>query len=100
VAFLDLRKRSINLLDSFCLESTPSGIISTCSYCRKAKDEKGDWVHLDQYLSRRSTLSFSHGICDSCIEEHFPEVLDAWQAESRKEAQPDQAAAQVLDDEL
>ena len=45
VAFLDLRKRSINLLESFCSESKPSGIISTCSYCRKAKDERGDWVH-------------------------------------------------------
>ena len=100
VAFLDLRKRSINLLDSFCLESTPSGIISTCSYCRKAKDEKGDWVHLDQYLSRRSTLSFSHGICDNCIEEHFPEVLDAWQAETRKDGEPDPTPAQVLDDEI
>jgi hypothetical protein len=98
VAFLDLRKRSINLLESFCSESQPSGIIATCSYCRKAKDEKGAWVHLDQYLSKRSTLSFSHGICDSCIEEHFPEVLEAWQAESRKAGEKDQKRSQILDD--
>ena len=36
-----------------------------------------------------------HDLMYSCHQ-----VLDAWQAESRKEAQPDQAAAQVLDDEL
>ena len=98
VAFLDLRKRSINLLESFCSESKPSGIISTCSYCRKAKDERGDWVHLDQYLAKRSTLNFSHGICDSCIEEHFPEVLEAWQAESRESGKDVQKPAQVISD--
>ena len=99
VAFLELRKRSINLLESFCSESKPSGIISTCSYCRKAKDERGDWVYLDQYLAKRSTLSFSHGICDSCIEEHFPEVLEAWQAEGKDADQPAQKSAQVIEDD-
>jgi hypothetical protein len=56
-------------------------MISTCSYCRKAQDKNGHWIHLDKYLSQRSNLNFTHGICDACIEKHFPEVLDAWQAE-------------------
>ena len=38
-------------------------------------------MHLDKYLSLRSNLNFTHGICDACIEQHFPEVLDAWQTE-------------------
>ena len=25
-------------------------------------------------MMRYSTLNFSHGICDSCMEEHFPDV--------------------------
>ena len=57
-------------------------------------------MHLDQYLARRSTLNFSHGICDGCIEEHFPEVLEAWQAESRESGQDALKPAQVLDDGL
>ena len=81
VAFLELRKRSITLLESFCQLTNSQGIISTCSYCRKAKNEDGHWQHLDQYLSKRSTLSFSHGICDACIEVQFPEVLEIWQQE-------------------
>ena len=99
VAFLDLRKRSINLLESFCSEGKPPGIISTCSYCRKAKDERGQWVYLDQYLSQRSTLHFSHGICDSCIEEHVPEVLEAWQAGHNNREQPEPAPkpAQIIE---
>lgn len=80
VVFLDLRKRSIKLLESFCSSDKPPGMISTCSYCRKARDERGHWIYLDQFLSQRTNLNFSHGICDSCIEEHFPEVVEAWTA--------------------
>ena len=75
VVFLDLRKRSIKLLESFCSSDKPPGMISTCSYCRKARDERGQWIYLDQFLSQRTNLNFSHGICDSCIEEHF---LKSW----------------------
>ena len=82
VAFLELRKKSINLIESFCAHIGGDKMISTCSYCRKAKDHSGEWMHLDKYLSQRSTLKFTHGICDSCIEQYFPEVLDAWQTEA------------------
>ena len=82
VSFLDLRKRSIHLVESFCSMGKPPGMISTCSYCRKVKDDRGLWVYLDQFLSERSDLHFSHGICDGCIEEHFPEVVNAWAAEN------------------
>jgi hypothetical protein len=40
-------------------------------------------MHLDKYLSSRTNLNFSHGICDICIEEHFPDVLQAWRAEDQ-----------------
>ena len=81
VSFLELRKKSINLIESFCAHTEKNRMISTCSYCRKAKDINGQWMHLDKYLSQRSNLNFTHGICDACIEQHFPEVLDAWQTE-------------------
>ena len=83
VSFLELRKRSIKLIESFCSLTEAGGIISTCSYCRKAKDTNGHWMHLDKYLSSRTNLNFSHGICDTCIEEHFPDVLQAWRAEDQ-----------------
>ena len=81
VSFLELRKKSINLIESFCAHTENNRMISTCSYCRKAQDKNGHWMHLDKYLSLRSNLNFTHGICDACIEQHFPEVLDAWQKE-------------------
>ena len=84
VAFLELRKRSIKLIESYCSLVDDGNIISTCSYCRKAKDTDGHWLHLDRYLSKRTNLNFSHGICDLCIEEHFPDVLEVWQSEEKQ----------------
>ena len=86
VAFLELRKKSINLIESFCTHSGGNRMISTCSYCRKAQDQNGEWMHLDKYLSQRSSLKFTHGICDSCIEQYFPEVLDVWRSEDELKA--------------
>ena len=83
VAFLELRKKSIHLIESFCTHNEKRKMISTCSYCRKAQDNDGAWLHLDKYLSKRTNLTFTHGICDACIEQHFPEVLDAWRSEGR-----------------
>ena len=87
VSFLELRKRSIKLIESFCSLKDAGGFITACSYCRKAKDDNGHWMHLDKYLSTRTNLNFSHGICDTCIEEHFPDVLDAWRTEAQSKAQ-------------
>ena len=42
VAFLELRKNSINLIESFCAHSGDDKMISTCSYCRKAQDQSGE----------------------------------------------------------
>ena len=83
VAFLELRKRSLRLMEAICQVERQDGFISTCSYCRKVKDDMGEWVYLDQFLSQRTSLNFSHGICDSCMESHFPEVLDAWNQEKQ-----------------
>ena len=42
------------------------GIISTCSYCKKIRDEDGQWVNFDTYLNKHTGADFSHGICGDC----------------------------------
>ena len=54
------------------------GILSVCSYCREVRNKDGDWQHIEKYLSNVSTIKFSHGVCDSCMERHFPDVVEAW----------------------
>ena len=78
VSFLELRKRSLNLLDALSHLHHQEGILSVCSYCREVRNKDGDWQHIEKYLSNVSDIKFSHGVCDSCMERHFPDVVEAW----------------------
>ena len=78
VSFLELRKKSLNLLDALSKLHKQEGILSVCSYCREVKNKEGDWMHLEKYLTKISDIRFSHGVCDTCMEKHFPDVVEVW----------------------
>lgn len=42
------------------------GIITICSYCRKLRDEDGQWVSFEAYFHKHTGAKFSHGICENC----------------------------------
>ena len=42
------------------------GILPICAYCKKIRNDSGQWVEVDRYMTSRTELSFSHGICVSC----------------------------------
>ena len=81
VSLLELRKRSIRLLDALTNMHNMEGILTTCSYRREVRDMDGEWQHLEKYLSKITDIRFSHGICDVCMEKHFPDVLEDWNKE-------------------
>jgi sigma-B regulation protein RsbU (phosphoserine phosphatase) len=43
------------------------GILPTCMYCKKIRDENQIWVSIEQYITKRSDAEFSHGICPDCF---------------------------------
>lgn len=53
-----------------------SGLLPICSYCKKIRDDEGYWQRLEAYIEERSEAEFSHGICNDCLELHFPRVKD------------------------
>ena len=44
------------------------GVLPTCMYCKKIRDERSRWVNIEQYISQRTEASFSHGVCPHCYE--------------------------------
>ena len=44
------------------------GILPTCMYCKKIRDERNEWVGIEAYITQRSQASFSHGVCPTCYE--------------------------------
>ena len=74
---LELRRRSLALMDEFCQMHHAQGLITTCSYCKSTRDSEGFWQPIERFLMQHSTLNFSHGICPECMNEHFPDVQNS-----------------------
>jgi hypothetical protein len=43
-----------------------SGLLPTCAWCKKIRDDQGYWNQIEDYVSRHSAAVFSHGICPDC----------------------------------
>ena len=52
---------------------TLSGVIPICMHCKGIRDDKGAWNQLEKYIIEHSDAQFSHGICDKCLKEHYPD---------------------------
>jgi hypothetical protein len=55
---------------------TLEGLLSICSFCKRIRNEHGEWERLEKVISERSAARFSHGFSPACIEEHFPDYPD------------------------
>jgi hypothetical protein len=50
-----------------------SGMLPICASCKRIRDDKGYWNHLESYIRDHSEAEFSHGICPDCVEKLYPE---------------------------
>jgi len=49
-------------------------LMPICAHCKKIRDDEGYWDEFEAYMSRYFDASFSHGICPSCLSEHYPQL--------------------------
>ena len=48
-----------------------SGMLPICASCKKIRDEKGLWNHLESYIRDHSEAEFTHGICPECTQKLY-----------------------------
>jgi sigma-B regulation protein RsbU (phosphoserine phosphatase) len=41
-------------------------LIPICSYCKKVRDDSNYWQQVESYISTRTGVQFSHGVCPQC----------------------------------
>ncbi len=46
---------------------TLSGLLPICSYCKKIRDDRGQWSQIETYIRKRSEAEFTHSICPECV---------------------------------
>jgi len=67
---MENQERLIGELNQALAEvKTLKGILPICSYCKKIRDEEGNWHQMEKYIATRSDSEFSHGICQECYNE-------------------------------
>lgn len=67
-------ERNVQVLD---------GILPICSYCKKIRNQEGDWEQMELYVTRRSEAEFSHSICPDCMQAHYGKYLKKRQQRDR-----------------
>ena len=53
---------------------TLEGFLPICSYCRRIRDEKGDYKSLEDLVSEKTPAEFTHGVCPDCANTRFPDL--------------------------
>ncbi len=70
---IKLNKTVENLQDALKEVKVLRGILPICSFCKRIRDDHGYWNQVEVYIKKRSDADFSHSICPTCFEEHYPE---------------------------
>ena len=89
VSELELRRTSIGLQEAAAKIKTLHGLLPICSYCKGVRDDEGYWQSVEAYVEGHSEAQFTHGICPSCLEKHYPDLAHQKQAAARASTNPD-----------
>jgi PAS domain S-box-containing protein len=50
-----------------------SGLLPICAWCKRIRDDNGNWQQMEAYISQHSHAKFSHGMCPDCLREQTGE---------------------------
>ncbi|MCI5224509.1 MAG: response regulator [Candidatus Electrothrix sp. AR4] len=71
---LTLRRQKVELERALEEVKQLSGILPICSYCKKIRNDDGDWEEVDAYIYSNSQADISHSVCPDCIRKHYPDI--------------------------
>ncbi len=50
------------------------GMLPICAGCKSIRDPNGEWQPLEDFIERRSSATFSHGLCPRCVSEYYDDL--------------------------
>jgi GAF domain-containing protein len=48
------------------------GMLPICAHCKSVRDDEGYWQEVESFVAERTDAKFTHGICPSCMDRHYP----------------------------
>ncbi|MBI5216873.1 MAG: PAS domain S-box protein [Ignavibacteriae bacterium] len=62
-----------DLQEAMASVKTLGGLLPICAGCKKIRDDKGYWEHVENYIMQHTAATFTHGMCPECSDKYFPE---------------------------
>ena len=53
------------------------GILPICSFCKNVRNDEGYYEKIEGYVSKHSSVDFSHTVYPTCMKEHYPEEYNS-----------------------
>jgi len=72
-----LEKKQAELQQALENIKTLRGLIPICAHCKKIRDDEGFWKQVETYVSEHTLATFSHGLCPTCMKEHYPDIYQS-----------------------
>jgi phosphoserine phosphatase RsbU/P len=77
-----LKNKIAELEEALLRIKSLEGLLPICSNCKRirvegtAPEQKESWVQIESYISDRTDVMFTHGICPECIKKLYPYLKD------------------------
>jgi diguanylate cyclase (GGDEF)-like protein len=65
------------------LEHLRALALPICMFCKKIRVDEDYWEQIEGYFAKHIDLAFTHGICPSCMEERYGDIVDTPQGRER-----------------
>ncbi len=69
---IKVEERTREIVEAQASIKTLTGLIPICANCKKIRDDRGYWEHLEAYIQSHSEAKFSHGVCPECAAKLYP----------------------------
>lgn len=70
-------KLILQLQQAFADVNTLRGLLPICASCKKIRDDKGSWSHMESYIQKHSFAESSHSLCPACADEFVSKAKTA-----------------------
>ncbi|HHE46187.1 MAG TPA: PAS domain-containing protein [Bacteroidetes bacterium] len=51
-------------------------LLPICAHCKKIRNDDEYWESVEEYISTRIDVDFSHGICPDCMEKYYSDIFN------------------------
>lgn len=75
VKLLELRKAAAGLAGALSRVKLLSHLIPICAHCHRVRDDRQYWQTLEEFIAQHTDSDFSHGICPTCMQEHYGHIM-------------------------